>query len=384
MNLLSLVSLSALLLTISGQLSTLSSSFSFDGHLSTVVNSLVQTSITFAVDATNLLEYETFSVLSETNTHYISLHSETDGLTFFSMDGVCSSLPYSPNILFPIEPNVWDLFLAGTESPSGTWTFTRNGIQHQVTLVGGMPASFTYALGAIVQVITVDNFYNTTPAASIFVLPDDCSQHACSACYQNHPLSLLSPSYSFQGNLIRTENGVQKFDGPYYLAVDVTRELQFVDETIASTLGITSDNIRISSVNDDTTYYSASGVCTTVAYTPHVVFPLITNVWLSYLNGIESPNGTYTFVSSGITHQVVMVNGKPLSFLITFDTTELIITVSNFNNTTPDFSTFTLPSECSDFTCTACFSSSAVSVSISTILLLATLLVYLFIDSTTL
>ncbi|KAI6659014.1 hypothetical protein LOD99_14690 [Oopsacas minuta] len=378
------VSLSALLLAVSGQLSTLSPSFSWDGHLSTTTNSAVQTTISFAVDAINRLEYETFSLLSATDTHYVTLHSENDSETFLVTNGVCTSSPHSPNILFPIEPNVWELFAAGDQDPIGTWTFTRNGIWHQVTMESGLPVSFAYRLGGIVQVITVTNFYNTTPDASLFTLPTECSHYDCSACYQNHPLSLLSPSYSFRGELVRTENGVQKFDGPYFLAVDVIRQLQFVDETVSSTGGITSDNIRISSVNDDITYFSANEVCYPVAYTPHEMFPVSTNVWLSYLAGTESPNGTYTFIDNYITHQVVMVNGKPASFYITFATTEINITVSYFNDTTPDFSTFTLPSDCSDLTCNSCFGSSAVSVSISSLLLLTTLLIYMITDFTTL
>ena len=184
----------------------------------------------------------------------------------------------------------------------------------------------------------------------------------------------LSPSYSLQGGIARTENGIVVLTGTYSVSVDITRRLQFVDETVTTT-GIVSNNLRLSIEADSATYLSVNGVCDCVTYNPNIVFPLNTNVWDLYATGTESPTGTYSFTQDGITYQVTIINGIPASFIFSFGTTILVIAVTNFDNTTPDFSTFSLPAECSLLTCDACYT---VSVSISVLLLLTTLLLYLF------
>ena len=187
----------------------------------------------------------------------------------------------------------------------------------------------------------------------------------------------LSPSYSLTGTLGRIEDSVATLSGTYTVFVDITRRLQYVNETVTTTGGAVSNNLRLSSERNDATYLSVNGVCDRVAFNPNVIFPLNTNVWDMYEAGTESPSGTYTFTQDGITYQVTMSNDVPVIFTFSFGTTVIAITVSYFNNTPPAFSTFSLPSECSQFTCSACYSS-AVSVSISITLILTTLLMYLF------
>ena len=193
-------------------------------------------------------------------------------------------------------------------------------------------------------------------------------------------LSNLSPSYSVQGFATRNESGSLARNGPYNVSVDITRKLQYVNENITNTTGFFARNLKMSSVYDNTSILSINGVCNSGPLSPNEIFLLDMNIWELFANGTESPPGTYTFTLDDIRHQVVLVNGIPVSFTIFFDNpvpTVFLVTVNYFNNTPPAFSTFTLPSECSQFTCTACYSS-AVSVSISITLILTTLLMYLF------
>ena len=150
-----------------------------------------------------------------------------------------------------------------------------------------------------------------------------------------------------------------------------------MDETVTTTTGVVSDNLRLSSGTDSATYLSVNGVCSVIALSPNIISPLNTNVWDLYAAGTESPTGTFTSTQSGTVNQVTILNGEPLLISSTTGTSEISIIVTHFDNTTPDFSTFSLPSECSQFNCTACYNST-VSVSISVLLLLTTLLLYLF------
>ena len=188
----------------------------------------------------------------------------------------------------------------------------------------------------------------------------------------------LSPSYSYQGALVRSVDGNQILTATYRISVDIDRRLQFVDESETLTAGgVVSNNLRLSSENDSATYLSVNNVCTETAFDPNIYSPINTNVWDLYAAGTESPVGTYTFSLGGLTCQVTIVNGEPASFTFSFNTTVIAIAITNFDNMTPALSTFSLPSECSQFSCNACYSS-AVSVSISIMLLLTTLLIYLF------
>ena len=184
----------------------------------------------------------------------------------------------------------------------------------------------------------------------------------------------LSPSFSYQGNVIAT--GTVSFTGTISQAVDIDRGLAYerITQTVIGQDPVTT--IALLSANDNALYASIDGTCTEIVL-PNDSIPLDRNVWDVYANAVENPTGTFTLTQSGAISQVVIVNGVPARISGTIGTEVEVITVTNYDNTTPAFSTFSLPSECSQFTCDACYNS-AVSVSISVLLLLTTLLLYLF------
>ena len=184
----------------------------------------------------------------------------------------------------------------------------------------------------------------------------------------------LSPSFSLQGDVVETLNG-QVTTGSTIQAIDINRRLQYIFAELTDG-EISLTYIGLSSGNDNTLYVGGNGVCN-VTTIPSANNPFDTSIWDLYAAGTESPAGTFTYTEGGATLQLTIVNGLPAAFTDTTSTSVTATTVTNFYNTTPAFSRFSLPTECSQFTCTACYSS-ALSVSISVLLLLTTLLLYLF------
>ena len=180
----------------------------------------------------------------------------------------------------------------------------------------------------------------------------------------------LSPSYSFQANVVQTRDGRVISTSSIIVATDITRRLSYLE-----LIGGGSSYIILYSENDSTLYVAVNGVCS-VTPIPSANNPLDTNIWDPYAAGTESPAGTFTYTENSVTRQLTIVNGEPAVFT---DTNSISVSVTNVTNfeMPPAFSTFSLPSECSQFNCTACYNS-AVSVSISVLLLLTTLLLYLF------
>ena len=328
-----------------------------------------------AVDINRGLGYTrtTVTVTGQDPIPIIVLLSANDNTGYTSVNGTCTQTALPPGGI-PLDSNVWDMYAAGTESPVGTFTYTQNGTVNQVTIVNGVPAVITATTGTLVNVITIANFYNTTPAFSTFSLPSGCSQFTCDACYQIPRFTNLSPSYSYQGTV--TVTGTTSFTGPVSQAVDINRGLGYLRTTTTVTGQDPITTVGLYSANDNALYTSVDGTCTQTVL-PSGGIPVDRNVWDMYANGTENPAGTFTYTQNGITNQVTIVNGEPATISATTSTLVSVITISNFDNTTPDFSTFSLPSECSQFTCDTCYNS-AVSVSISVLLLLTTLLLYLF------
>ena len=125
--LISLISLSALLLAVSGQFPTLSPSYSFQATTAATANDQPEFvgSTTVAVDVTRGLEYGDATITTAGNTErIISLYSQNDNAVYTSLDGVCTDTATDPNIN-PLDVNAWDLFAAGVESPVGTFTYTK-------------------------------------------------------------------------------------------------------------------------------------------------------------------------------------------------------------------------------------------------------------------
>ena len=84
----------------------------------------------------------------------------------------------------------------------------------------------------------------------------------------------LSPSYSLQGGISRSDNGALTLSGAYSVFVDINRRLQFVDETLTLISGTISNNLRLSSENDSATYLSVNNVCSHILFNPNDIFPL--------------------------------------------------------------------------------------------------------------
>ena len=375
-----LICLSALLLAVSGQLSNLSPSYSLQGSLQRTENGEPTLVATFSVsvDINQRLQFveESVSTTTGITSDNIRLSSENDDATYLSVNQVCSSVAFDPNAIFPLNTNVWDLYAAGTEPSPGTYNFTENGIIHQVTIINGIPLSFNFTFGNTEIIIEVFNFTNAIPPFSTFSLPSECSQFTCNSCYQIG-FPVISPSYTVTGSGLITEFGQPSDTFAFKFSVDINRQLQYLKESSTTSSGITNFK-EISSGTDQATYTSVNGFCFfTTDYDPILNFPIDDNVWELYAAGTESPTGTYTFTANGVAHRVVLEDGLPTVFSFSSGTTVLTLDVYNFRNTTPEFSTFCLPSECSRYSCIACYNS-AVSVSISIMLLLTTLLMYFF------
>ena len=355
--LIGLFSLSALLLTVSGQFPNLSLSFSFQGNFVLTVNGQVTTgSIILAFDITRRLAYsESAGTLSDGSSQtFISLVSENDNTVHSVVNGVCNETPFaSANNSF--NTSIWDLYAAGTESPPGTFTYTQGIATQQLTIVNGEPAVINSTSSFSVYVITVTNFDNTTPAFSTFSFPSECSQFNCTACYNSQgQFPSLSPSYSYRGDLIQTING-QVTTATYIQAVDITRRLQYTEVSVTLSDGSSVTIISLYSENDNTSYSVVNGVCNETTFLTDINL-LDHNIWDPYAAGTESPPGTFTYTAGDTTFVLTIVNGEPAVFTSTSSTLVTVITVTNFEMP-PAFSTFSLPSECSQFNCTACYSS---------------------------
>ena len=190
----------------------------------------------------------------------------------------------------------------------------------------------------------------------------------------------LSPSFSFQGTAVSTQTigttvTTTTFTR-YNLTIDATRELLYAN--IEGMSGeVTRSIYALASVNDNTGYEVLNGVCSKSTYTVNPSDPmgLQVNFWSVFDNAVENPPGTYIVTVAPVVLTLVTISGLPVSYIISSPgtTTSLFaLTITNYINTTPPFSTFTLPAACSQFTCTACYSS-AVNLGSSFILMLLAL-----------
>ena len=142
--------------------------------------------------------------------------------------------------------------------------------------------------------------------------------------------------------------------GAIIRAIDTSRRLVYFEGTTV-TGGMPQTSIELYSENDAATYISENGVCNETTDSDFSTL-LYTDNWDRYAAGTESPVGTFTSTSqSGVTRQLTIVNGVPAVFTTTTSTAVTVIMVTNFEMP-PPFSTFSLPTECSNFTCTACYS----------------------------
>ena len=138
-----LISLSALLLAVSGQLSSLSPNYSYQGIIAATVNGQASYTGTIcqSVDMNRGLSIgDTTTGLAFINK--ITLYSVADVTMYVSISEVCVERALTANDI-PYDTNIWDLYAAGVEFPTGIFTFTRGITIYQVTIVNGEPAIFT-------------------------------------------------------------------------------------------------------------------------------------------------------------------------------------------------------------------------------------------------
>ena len=190
----------------------------------------------------------------------------------------------------------------------------------------------------------------------------------------------LSPSFSFDGTAVLIETSgttvtTTTYIG-YKLAVDATRELLYAKLDGISG-GVSSSRSELISANDNSAYVVINGVCAESTYTANPSDPTSfrVNFWSVFDNVAANPAGTYVVTLSQIVLTLVTENGVPVTYSIISTGTptfSLVLTMTNYINTTPPFSTFALPAACSQFTCTACYSS-AVNLGSSFILMLLAL-----------
>ena len=191
----------------------------------------------------------------------------------------------------------------------------------------------------------------------------------------------LSTSFSFQGTVLVTPTfgstvsttTFTRFD----VDIDTTRELYNANQE-GITDGVPGSVYSLVSVNDNSAYQVLNSTCTesTLISNPSDPMNFLYNYWSQFDNAVENPPGTFTANYSQIVLTLVTVNGLPTSVISVYTSSSsaylFVLTITSYTNSTPPFSTFTLPATCCQFTCTACYSS-AVNLGSSFILMLLAL-----------
>ena len=187
----------------------------------------------------------------------------------------------------------------------------------------------------------------------------------------------LSPSFSFEGSAVSTiTSGPTDLTFTYTqfdLAIDATRELQAME--FASTFsGQQIMQYTILSINDGMQYTVTNNVCNAISTDMTMNSSL--DYWSFFDNAVENPPGTYTVNVSTVILTLVTVNGLPTSLNTTVPGQSNIITITSYINSTPPFSTFTLPEACENYTCNSCYSSGAVARGSLLLLIIAIALLF--------
>ena len=185
----------------------------------------------------------------------------------------------------------------------------------------------------------------------------------------------LSPSFLLKGTAVGTQTIGTTVTTTTYTrfdyAIDTTRELLYANFEAMS--GVVTSN-GVASVNDGSIYQVTNGVCTKRTYTVNPSSPMSFqfDFWGAFDNAVENPPGTYVVTVSQVVYTLVTVNGLPVTYTSSSTGSSLVLAITDYINSTPPFSTFTLPAACSQFTCNACYSS-AVNLGSSFILMLLAL-----------
>ena len=190
----------------------------------------------------------------------------------------------------------------------------------------------------------------------------------------------LPESFSFEATAVQTSTyGVTQTFTRYNVAVDSTRMLVINDKVFSDG----EFSFVLESEVDNITFTNLNGKCETVPFRVDTYnsFSSPTHVWDIFNTAIEEPDGTFTVENNGITHEIVLEDGLPVSFVfiaeVGLDSLELRISITNFGNSPPPLSVFSLPEVCSNYTCSACYSSAAADV-VSTLMLILSAILMLF------
>ena len=187
----------------------------------------------------------------------------------------------------------------------------------------------------------------------------------------------LSPSFSFEGTAVLTQTTGATVTTTtftrYNLAIDATRELLYgnIEAMIADA---TFSIYALASVNDQSAYVVTNGVCSESTYIANASDQMSfrVNFWGSFDNAVVNSPDTYVVTESSTVSTLLTTNGLPVSYNVSFTGFSFALTITNYINSAPQFSTFTLPAACSQSTCNACYSS-AVNLGSSFILMLLAL-----------
>ena len=177
----------------------------------------------------------------------------------------------------------------------------------------------------------------------------------------------LSPSFSYWGTAVITTTAESTeiiTDSRYGLEIDVTSGL-FSFTSVAMRGNVVTEFYALASASDETEYIVTNGVCSVSAFIEDELDPanltnFRTNFWSFLVNAVENPPDTYIVTFSNVVTTIVTADGLPtlLSTIITGPTsTSFVITINTYTNSTPPFSTFSLPTACNEFTCNSCYSS---------------------------
>ena len=187
----------------------------------------------------------------------------------------------------------------------------------------------------------------------------------------------LSPSFSFEGSAVFTITSDPTDSTIMYtqfdLAIDATRELLAIQEA-ATFSGQQMTQYTILSINDGMQYTVTNNVCNAISTDMTMNSSL--DYWSFFDNAVENPPGTYTATFSTVVLTLVTVNGLPTSLNTTGLGQSTILTITSYTNSTPPFSTFTLPEACENYTCNSCYSSGAVARGSLLLLIIAIALLF--------
>ena len=188
----------------------------------------------------------------------------------------------------------------------------------------------------------------------------------------------LSKSFSFEGSLVVDAANVTVTFPRYNLAHDAVRKLQHLD-LIEITPEGRVDKISVNSGYENKTYIASEDKCEEKALQMGF-FTFDTNTWEIFEYAKESPDGVYTVDDKSYTSQLATKNGLPTSFTTTIqfgsESIETRFVFTTYRNETPPFHVFSLPEECSQYTCGYCYNSAA-GVAGSFFLLLSVIIISL-------